>query len=146
MHANSFFQQWKLIFLHISSKNSFLPYQWPGSRESGRSSRSGFCNFEELFLQQTSSNEKSKLQFILPAPSLEVKYAGSLHPGLQDLFEANRIIESETTVFDPTKRKGIALPESIQNSFTRELMIRCFPVNYDMIPNGTRISELQYPP
>lgn len=52
------------------------------------------------------------------------------------------IVESGTTVFNPTRKKDIDLLESIQNSFTRKLMMRCFPVSYDMVPNGPQRSEL----
>lgn len=52
------------------------------------------------------------------------------------------IVESGITVFNPTKKKDIELLESVQNSFTRKLMMRCFSMNYDQIPHASQRSVL----
>lgn len=50
------------------------------------------------------------------------------------------IVESGTTVFNPTKKKDIDLLESVQNNFTRKLMMRCYSMNYSLIPRGPQRS------
>lgn len=51
------------------------------------------------------------------------------------------IVETGTTVFNPSRNRDIDLLESVQNSFTRKLMIRCFSVDYSSIPSGSQRSE-----
>lgn len=56
------------------------------------------------------------------------------------------VLESGTSVFNPFKKKDIALLESVQNNFTRKLFLRCFGTNYDNIPRGPdRAKQLKLP-
>ena len=48
------------------------------------------------------------------------------------------IVESCTTVFSPYKKKDINLLESIQNNFTRKLLMRCSGLSYQHMPNDKR--------
>ncbi|EYC10127.1 hypothetical protein Y032_0057g2777 [Ancylostoma ceylanicum] len=48
------------------------------------------------------------------------------------------VVESGITISNPFKKKDINLLESVQNSFTRKLMMRCFGMNYDQVPNGEK--------
>lgn len=52
------------------------------------------------------------------------------------------IVESGTTVFNPHLKKDIRFLESVQNNFTRKLMLRCSGVDYRFIPNGDSRSKL----
>lgn len=52
------------------------------------------------------------------------------------------IVESGTTVFNPTKKKDADLLESVQNNFTRKLMMRCYSMDYNQIPHGPQRSLL----
>lgn len=46
------------------------------------------------------------------------------------------VLEYGTVVFCPFKKKSISKLESVQNSFTRKLMIRSLGFSYDLIPDG----------
>lgn len=46
------------------------------------------------------------------------------------------LVESGTTVFSPSLKKDINLLESVQNNFTRKLVLRCSGIDYRFIPNG----------
>ncbi|XGW28756.1 hypothetical protein V3C99_008503 [Haemonchus contortus] len=46
------------------------------------------------------------------------------------------IVESGTSVFFPFKKKDVQLLESVQNSFTRKLILRCSALSFKSLPSG----------
>lgn len=44
------------------------------------------------------------------------------------------IVENGTTVFYPYKNKDIKVIESVQNNFTRKLILRCTGLKYNLVP------------
>ena len=52
------------------------------------------------------------------------------------------IMESGVAVFNPFKKKDIDLLESVQDGFTRKVVMRCFRMKYTQVPNGTARSKL----
>ena len=51
------------------------------------------------------------------------------------------VVENGTTVFNPYKRKDIEFLESVQNNFTRKLVMRTCSSNYSSIPNWRSRNE-----